>query len=48
MWKIQGLPKPLANHQRNQNLYSKHAEPLTTAEIKAIKEAHQQYPELGA
>ena len=39
---------PLTNHQRNPNVNPKRTEPLTAAEIKAIEEVHQQYPELGA
>ncbi len=39
---------PLTNPQRNPNVDSKRTEPLTAAEIKAIEEVHQQYPELGA
>ena len=39
---------PLTNPQRNPNVDSKRTEPLTAAEISAIEEVHQQYPELGA
>ena len=35
------------NPQRNPNVDSKRREPLTDVEIKAIEEAHRQYPELG-
>lgn len=38
----------MTNPQRNPNVDPKRREPLTDAEIKAIKEAHQQYPEFGA
>jgi len=39
---------PLTNPQRNPNVDPKRREPLTDAEIKAIREAHQKYPEFGA
>ena len=38
---------PLTNPQRNPNVDPRRTEPLTDVEIKAIKEAHQQYPEFG-
>ncbi len=39
---------PLANPQRNPNVDPKRREPLTDMEIKAIKEAHQKYPEMSS
>lgn len=39
---------PQTNPQRNPNVDSKRREPLSGVEIKAVKEAHQQYPELGS
>lgn len=39
---------PLKNPQTNPNVDTKRREPLTDMEIKAIKDVHLQYPELGA